>query len=405
MLIAQEIAFLAQRLSHSIPLHMRAEEEELLPVLNANFSKEEVRALVGKVMGERPLELIVSLMQMVMRGLPEGEQQGVIQDMQEAALGTYFEDWLKDLHRMNGIVGGNSSQANHQHAGHHHPTTNHHHNPTTNHHHHPTTNHTNQQQHLIHIPLGSIDGACLEHRADGHFGCQHYSKKCKLLAPCCNKLYTCRQCHDADNTHTLPRSSITKIWCMQCHTLQDESSQCIQCHLNFSSYHCSTCHLHEDNANKNIYHCPYCNVCRVGQGLGKDYFHCMQCNACISTSLREHKCVSKSTERSCPICLDDMFSSALPVHYLKCGHALHSHCFTNTLRNDFKCPSCRKTMVDMSQYWAQLEEANSVTSFVKGQCVDCECTGAFQGYASECMSSKFGPKCTGCGSHNTSLVR
>lgn len=38
------------------------------------------------------------------------------------------------------------------------------------------------------------------------FGCKHYKRNCKLLAPCCNKLFTCIRCHDDLTTdHSVDR--------------------------------------------------------------------------------------------------------------------------------------------------------------------------------------------------------
>lgn len=79
--------------------------------------------------------------------------------------------------------------------------------------------------------------------------------------------------------------------------------------------------------NREIYHCPYCNLCRVGKGLGVDYFHCMSCNACMSRSLMIHTCREKSLEDNCPICHEYIFTSCSPVKALPCGHVMHSTCF------------------------------------------------------------------------------
>lgn len=46
------------------------------------------------------------------------------------------------------------------------------------------------------------------------FGCKHYKRNCKLLAPCCNKLYTCIRCHDELTDHSLDRCE----WLMLTHT-------------------------------------------------------------------------------------------------------------------------------------------------------------------------------------------
>ena len=37
------------------------------------------------------------------------------------------------------------------------------------------------------------------------FGCEHYKRNCKLVAACCNKLFTCRFCHDKISDHTMER--------------------------------------------------------------------------------------------------------------------------------------------------------------------------------------------------------
>lgn len=78
---------------------------------------------------------------------------------------------------------------------------------------------------------------------------------------------------------------------------------------------------------REIYHCPFCNLCRVGKGLGRDYFHCMTCNACMSMQLTVHKCREKGMESDCPICHDFLFTSNTPVKALPCGHFMHSDCF------------------------------------------------------------------------------
>ncbi len=59
-----------------------------------------------------------------------------------------------------------------------------------------------------------------------------------------------------------------------------------------------------------IYHCPYCNLCRRGAGLGLDACHCMQCNCCMHlTEFSRHKCRDLST---CPVCTEYLFDSNQP---------------------------------------------------------------------------------------------
>lgn len=76
-----------------------------------------------------------------------------------------------------------------------------------------------------------------------------------------------------------------------------------------------------------VYHCPFCNLCRVGRGLGVDFFHCMTCNCCLAKKLVDHKCREKGLETNCPICCDFLFTSSATVRALPCGHFMHSDCF------------------------------------------------------------------------------
>ncbi|KAL0355934.1 UNVERIFIED_CONTAM: Zinc finger protein BRUTUS-like [Sesamum radiatum] len=49
------------------------------------------------------------------------------------------------------------------------------------------------------------------------FGCKHYKRNCKLLAPCCNKLYTCIRCHDDQADHSVDREKCLEDNCPICH--------------------------------------------------------------------------------------------------------------------------------------------------------------------------------------------
>ena len=75
-------------------------------------------------------------------------------------------------------------------------------------------------------------------------------------------------------------------------------------------YFCSICHLYDDEEGRSIYHCPFCNLCRVGRGLGMDACHCMECNACMHLSeFPGHTCRDVST---CPVCTEYLFDSRQP---------------------------------------------------------------------------------------------
>lgn len=109
------------------------------------------------------------------------------------------------------------------------------------------------------------------------FGCKHYRRNCKLLAPCCKKLYTCIRCHDELTDHSMDRcewispnciafciygcyltyillhqtcrKAITKMMCMKCLTIQPIGPKCskLSCN-NFSmaKYYCRICKLFDD---------------------------------------------------------------------------------------------------------------------------------------------------------------
>jgi len=129
---------------------------------------------------------------------------------------------------------------------------------------------------------------------------------------------------------------------MHCGTFQPAQKQCQQCHAVMARYFCDICKLFDDYPNRDIYHCPYCGICRRGKGLGIDFFHCAKCNICLSVQqqdgtlrhgcslvvyqtslnsialrvvLADHKCIERSLECNCPICHQYLFTSTKPVSF------------------------------------------------------------------------------------------
>ncbi|XP_057806356.1 zinc finger protein BRUTUS-like At1g74770 [Salvia miltiorrhiza] len=239
------------------------------------------------------------------------------------------------------------------------------------------------------------------------FGCKHYKRNCKLLAPCCNKLYTCIRCHDDHQTdHSVDRKDIIKMMCMKCMVIQPIGQKCISQSCNGFSmgrYYCRICKLFDDE--RQIYHCPYCNLCRVGKGLGVDYFHCMKCNACMSKYLFVHICREKCLEDNCPICHEYIFTSNSPVKALPCGHLMHSSCFQDYTCSHYICPICSKSLGDMQVYFGMLdallaeekipEEYSGRTQVIL--CNDCEQRGTASFHW-------LYHKCLYCGSYNTRVL-
>jgi hypothetical protein len=199
-------------------------------------------------------------------------------------------------------------------------------------------------------------------------GCPHYSRSCKLRHPTSGRLYTCRLCCEQtrematkDKDSPLDRYEVTEVLCMKCGALQPAGDKCVnqECPSGgkpFARYSCNICHFYDDSSNKSIYHCPFCNVCRSGKGLGLDYRHCMRCNACVSLT-DDHHCIPQRLQGNCPICHESMFQSTEPLRGLKCGHVMHLSCFTNMRAHSYTCPLCKKSAEDMTEYFALLDSA------------------------------------------------
>ena len=112
------------------------------------------------------------------------------------------------------------------------------------------------------------------------------------------------------------------------------------------------------------YHCPYCDACKPGQGLGIDAFHCMKCHQCIRAPKGRacsrdppfvHVCpadanpapyeVSPKTvgdeparkvSEACARCGRCVFASLELLDALPCGHVVHARC----LQGNTACRQC-----------------------------------------------------------------
>ncbi|XP_065880980.1 zinc finger protein BRUTUS-like [Euphorbia lathyris] len=239
------------------------------------------------------------------------------------------------------------------------------------------------------------------------YGCEHYKRNCKLRAACCGKLFTCRFCHDKVSDHSMDRKVTTEMMCMRCLKIQPVGQVCStpSCvGFSMAKYFCSICKFFDDE--RNVYHCPSCNLCRVGNGLGVDFFHCMKCNCCLAMKLVDHKCREKGMEINCPICCDFLFTSSLSVKALPCGHFMHSNCFQAYTCSHYICPICSKSLGDMSVYFGMLDAllaSEELPEEFRDRCQvilcnDCDKKGtaAFHWLYH---------KCGLCGSYNTRVIK
>ncbi|CAH2054957.1 unnamed protein product [Thlaspi arvense] len=219
------------------------------------------------------------------------------------------------------------------------------------------------------------------------FGCEHYKRRCRIRAPCCNLIFTCRHCHNeaadsSSNPHVLVRQSVKQVslpsflsfWCLIilvldcmcfsclvcfqvicsiCDTEQEVAQVCSKCGVKMGEYFCDLCKFFDDDTSKEQFHCHDCEVCRAG---GRDnFFHCQTCGACYATGLRDnHICIPNSTKGPCLICYEPI-DSVEAAQVLRCGHTIHVDCFEQMLQNKgYRCPSCLKSVMNMTNSWTSL---------------------------------------------------
>ncbi|XLT06822.1 hypothetical protein HN51_045571 [Arachis hypogaea] len=62
----------------------------------------------------------------------------------------------------------------------------------------------------------------LRERGYMEHGCQHYRRRCRIRAPCCNEIFHCRHCHneakddikiDPSLRHDIPRHQVKQVIC------------------------------------------------------------------------------------------------------------------------------------------------------------------------------------------------
>lgn len=221
-----------------------------------------------------------------------------------------------------------------------------------------------------------------------------------------NKLYAMNETMML--TYLFLSSHATKnMMCMLCKTLQPAAQVCRACGVEAARYYCDKCKLWDDHPDASSYHCDDCGICRKGQGLGKDFFHCKTCNVCMTISMQNnHKCIERSLESDCPICGEYMFTSRTPVTFLPCGHCIHKPCYTAYSQTAYQCPTCLKSMTDMSAYFKLIDEEirqqpmpEEYKSYVSTIfCNDC------QSRSTNIPFHFFYHKCTHCASYNTTVL-
>ncbi|EIE21877.1 putative zinc finger protein, partial [Coccomyxa subellipsoidea C-169] len=452
----------------SLEQHVRAEEQELWPLFAEYFTEAEQDHLVGVIIGRTGAEVLQAMLPWVTESFTEGEQRAMMDSLRSATRNTGFERWLDAALRPRdgSDTAGESPKApttdadspkaadgaaSNQHGGSKAQKE-------------PGGDAgvfkpgwedifrmnqktleeavrrigsdegldaqrkaylmqnimasryiVAQQRRMQSTPVGhaAAGGRRCYHDARQHIlGCPHYKRGCQVVAPCCGNVYPCKKCHDAEEDHVLESQKVEMMVCMACNLQQTPAGvrllpwSCSGCGAAMARYYCDICHLWDDQPGRSIYHCPFCNLCRVGEGLGVDACHCMDCNTCMHLSeFATHKCRGLS---SCPVCTEPLFESSQPYRELPCGHFMHSHCFAQYTRYNYTCPICAKSMGDMSVYFGMLDSilAKDVCDLPPAYasrrqvilCNDC-------GRQGEAPFHFVYHKCSSCNSYNTRVLQ
>ncbi|XP_048494068.1 probable E3 ubiquitin-protein ligase RZFP34 isoform X2 [Beta vulgaris subsp. vulgaris] len=166
------------------------------------------------------------------------------------------------------------------------------------------------------------------------YGCQHYQRRCRIRAPCCNEIFDCHHCHneamnninlEKTKRHDIPRHQVHQVICSLCGTEQEVRQVCVNCGVCMGKYYCEICKLYDDNTSKKQYHCDGCGICRIGGR--ENFFHCYKCGCCYSVVLKNsHPCIEGAMHHDCPVCFEYLFESRNDVTVLPCGHTIHKKC-------------------------------------------------------------------------------
>ncbi|KAF8696068.1 hypothetical protein HU200_036956 [Digitaria exilis] len=448
--LATKLQGMCKSIRVALTNHVHREELELWPLFDKHFSVEEQDKLVGRIIGSTGAEVLQSMLPWVTSALSQEEQNKMLDTWKQATKNTMFGEWLNEWWK--GAPTSSDSSAVSSSA----PADSHvqdkldqndqmfkpgwkdifrmnqseleaevrkvSRDPTLD---------PRRKAYLIQNLMTSrwiaaqqklpepnseectddarIPGCFPSYRDEENqiYGCEHYKRNCKLVAACCNKLFTCRFCHDKVSDHTMERKATQEMMCMACLKIQPVGPTCQtpSCNgLSMAKYYCSICKFFDDE--RTVYHCPFCNLCRLGKGLGVDFFHCMKCNCCLGMKLTEHKCREKGLETNCPICCDFLFTSSAAVRALPCGHFMHSACFQAYTCSHYTCPICCKSLGDMAVYFGMLDAllaAEELPEEYRDRCQDILCNDCER--KGKCRFHWLYHKCGSCGSYNTRVIK
>jgi RING finger/CHY zinc finger protein 1 len=251
--------------------------------------------------------------------------------------------------------------------------------------------------------------------------CGHYTRGCRLLAPCCNKLFDCRFCHDVEmddnekdvkKQHKMINSEVKMMVCRKCSFLQKFAQYCEACDFCMGTYYCEICKFVDTHEVQKYFHCDKCGICR--RGTTDEYKHCDDCGCCFEEGhfassegqpLVNKKCVANRLDTNCPICFEELFTSTTNPFPMSCGHMIHINCFNQYVRTNDTCPLCRKTIYKNKMRDIMIKMAIAQTPMpeeYRDKKVDIMCNDC--GEKSNVVWHIIAMFCPHCDSHNTKQI-
>ena len=121
--------------------------------------------------------------------------------------------------------------------------------------------------------------------------------------------------------------------------------------------------------------------------------------------IRDSICREKAMDAYCPICHENLFSSATPVKELPCGHFMHSSCFAEYTQHRYTCPICSKSVGDLTLYFQMLDRlllSETMPAELRDRTQEIQCNDCS---AHSVVKYHFVyHKCLSCGSYNTRVL-
>lgn len=90
----------------------------------------------------------------------------------------------------------------------------------------------------------TAEDAAPTYNKSGELGCEHYKRGVKLQCSTCQKWYTCRFCHDEQESHSLIRRETKNMLCMPCGKAQPAQQDCRHCGVRTARYYCDKVGAH-----------------------------------------------------------------------------------------------------------------------------------------------------------------